>query len=139
MALDRLYQRLILEHNRAPLHFGSLANATHSAHGHDALCGDAIVVELRVRQGRIVEAMFSGDACAVTKASASLMTDWLPGRSVEDVAQAYADLKARLIDPELPDVEHLGPINELRAVADFPSRRRNAELPWRTALDALGG
>src|SRR5690625_7377625 len=96
MALQDLYQQIILEHNRQPRHFGRLAGATHSARGQDALCGDDILVELRVC-GDIVEAAgFSGEACAMTTASASMLSDWLGGRRAEDFTSALATLRQRL-------------------------------------------
>lgn len=137
MALDQLYQRIILEHNRAPRRRGRLEAATHQARGRDALCGDDILVELRVIEGRIEEAAFSGEACAITTASASMLTDWLPGRTPGDVVAGYHRFSALLADPQRPDEPDLGDINHLRAVSGFPARVRNALLPWRSALDAL--
>jgi len=137
MALDQLYQQLILEHNRNPRNFGPLSNATHSARGQDALCGDDLLIELQVQDGRIVQAAFSGEACAVTRASASLLTSWVAGRQVGDLARAFGRFRELLADPGLPDLPELGDFNRLRAVGRFPSRLRNAELPWRALLAAL--
>lgn len=137
MALDQLYQQVILDHNRSPRHYGRLKGATHSARGQDALCGDDILVELRMAEGRIEEAAFSGEACAITTASASMLMDWLLGRAPEDVRAECSRLQQLLEDPALPDEPELGEINHLRAVSGFPARVRNALLPWRTALDAV--
>jgi nitrogen fixation NifU-like protein len=137
MALDQLYQQVILDHNRSPHHYGRLGAATHSARGQDALCGDDILVELRVENGRIQEAAFSGEACAITKASASMLMDWLRGRPVDDVARARERFSRLLENPDLPDHAGLGDINHLRAVSGFPARVRNALLPWRTVINAL--
>lgn len=137
MALDKLYQQVILDHNRDPHHFGRLPGATHSARGHDALCGDDILIELIVADGRIERAAFSGEACAVTKASASMLTDWLKGRSPDEIDSALKTFEAILFDPDAPTAAELGEINELRAVSKFPARVRNALLPWRTAIRAL--
>jgi nitrogen fixation protein NifU and related proteins len=139
MALEQLYQQLILEHNRNPRHLGHLPGATHCGVGQDALCGDDIRVELTVEAGQIVAAGFSGEACAVTKASASMMCDWLPGRRVEVLPLWLERLAELLTHPELPDLAELGEINQLRAVSAFPARVRNALLPWRAAVSAAAG
>ncbi len=139
MALARLYQQVILDHNRSPRHFGRLADVTHSARGLDGLCGDDILVELQVADGRIKAAMFSGTACAVTTASASMLMDWLEGRGLGEIEAAVARFESLLADPELPDAPDLGAINHLRAVAAFPARVRNALLPWQTVVRALSG
>jgi len=137
MSLDDLYQTKILEHNRAPHSHFEMADATHSAHGMDALCGDDIRVWVRVEDGRVAAASWSGDACAITTASASMLSRWLQGRSVEEIVPAFQRFRALLEKPEQPDASALGEINALRAVGRFPSRRRNALLPWKAALDAL--
>jgi nitrogen fixation NifU-like protein len=138
MALDQLYQQLILEHNRSPRNFGPLAGATHSARGFDALCGDDLLFELRVEDGRVVEAAFSGEACAVTKASASLLTEWLPGRDQADIERGLAAFAKVLTGESAGDPDFLGLFARLGALSEFPSRRRNARLPWRCVLEALG-
>jgi nitrogen fixation protein NifU and related proteins len=137
MALDQLYQQVILDHNRSPQHFGRLEGATHSARGQDALCGDDILVELKVIDGRIEQAAFSGEACAITTASASMLMDWLSGRSQQAITVAYRRFSQLLEKDELSDDSGLGEINQLRAVSGFPARVRNALLPWRTVLNAL--
>lgn len=139
MALEQLYQQVILDHNRSPHHYGRLGGATHSARGQDALCGDDILVELKVVDGRVEEAAFSGEACAITTASASMLMDWLPGRRYAEVTAACERFSQLLEYSELPDDAELGDINHLRAVSGFPARVRNALLPWRTAVSALEG
>jgi nitrogen fixation NifU-like protein len=137
MSLSRLYQSALLAHNRAPRHRGELANATHVARGTDALCGDDIRIWLRVEAGRIRQASWSGEACAITTAAASMLTDWLPGRSLEQFESSYRVFLELIRDSERADVAEFGDLNLLRAVSAFPSRRRNALLPWETALNAL--
>jgi len=137
MALDKLYQQVILDHNRSPQHYGRLHGATRSARGHDALCGDDILVELRVVDGKIQEAAFSGEACAITTASASMLMDWLVGRTAREVDVKLVRFSHLLEAPDEPDDPELGDINHLRAVSGFPARVRNALLPWRAAIDAL--
>lgn len=137
MALDKLYQQIILDHNRAPRHYGRLDGATHSARGLDALCGDDILVEIRLKDGRIEEAAFSGEACAITTASASMLMDWLMGHTAEELELEIGRFSELLDQPDLPDRPELAEINHLRAVSGFPARVRNALLPWRTAQSAL--
>jgi nitrogen fixation NifU-like protein len=137
MALDQLYQRSILEHNRAPRHFGRLTSPTHSARGVDGLCGDDILIELELVDDTIQRAMFSGEACAVTKASASMMTSWIEGQSRADVLSAGRRFQAALRQPDIPDDPTLGELNRLRAVSSFPARMKNALLPWQALFDAL--
>jgi nitrogen fixation NifU-like protein len=93
--------------------------------------------ELRVEAGRVVAAGFSGQACAVTKASASLLTEWLPGHDRAEIERGLEAFDQVLSGTSARVAEFLGPFVELRALADFPTRRRNARLPWRCALDAL--
>lgn len=139
MSLDQLYQSKILEHNRAPLNHFELTDATHSARGLDALCGDDIRVWLRVRDGLVILASWSGEACAITTASASMLTDWLVERPLDEIATARETFREVLEHEQAPDAPELGELNTLRAVGRFPSRKRNALLPWDTALDALAG
>lgn len=137
MSLSQLYQSKILEHNRAPQNHLELPDATHSARGLDALCGDDIQVWLKLGDSRIRAASWTGEACAITTASASMLTDWLVGRRVDEIEPALRRFEALLDDESAPDAPALGDINSLRAVGRYPSRRRNALMPWRTALDAL--
>lgn len=138
MALSRLYQTRILELNRAPLNYGELNDATHRAHGVDALCGDDLQIQLRVDSNGIIEqACWSGQACAVTSASASLLTEWLTGRHQADVEVGLAAFRRLLTDQPTPEHPNLGELALLGPVGGFPSRVKNALLPWQTVLDAL--
>jgi nitrogen fixation NifU-like protein len=140
MALNELYQQTILAHNRAPKNRRTMDGWTHRARGLDALCGDDLVIELKVGQaGTIEDAAWSGEACAVTTASASMLTEWLAGKDPEAVHRAAARFQALLEDSSVNDDPDLSEINRLRSVSKFPSRVRNALLPWETALDALRG
>jgi nitrogen fixation NifU-like protein len=137
MSLNELYHSQLLEHNRAPRRRHELADATHSARGLDALCGDDLSIWLRVIDGRIEAASWSGEACVVTTASASMLSDWLIGRSRDEVATGMKAFIELLQAGDEPDRPELGQFNALAAVGRFPSRVRNALLPWKTALDAL--
>lgn len=137
MSLQKLYQSALLAHNRAPKHRHEMPHATHSARGTDAMCGDDVRIWLRVEGNRITEASWSGDACVVTTATASILTDWLPGSAVDQLRETYVRFSELMSDPDRPDVTELGELNVLRNVGAFPSRRRNALLPWETALKAI--
>jgi len=136
MPLSELYQSALLAHNRHPRRHHELTGATHTARGTDALCGDDIRVWLRLEDGRVADASWSGEACAVTTAAASMLTEWLPGRTPGQLRAGHEQFARLLDDPEAPRVPDLGDLNLLRAVGGFPSRKRNALLPWHTALRA---
>lgn len=137
MSLNQLYQKKILAHNRQPYNFGPLPEATHRGHGHDALCGDDLEMALEVKEGMISQARFNGEACTVTQASASMLTRWLIGRSIDEVRPAYEAFCSLLADPEHPPIPDLGELNALQPVGAFPARRGNACLPWLVTLKAL--
>lgn len=137
MSIEQLYRDIVLEHNRWPRNFKRLAGVTHSARGQDATCGDDLLIELKLVDGTIHEAAFSGDACAVTQAAASLLTVWLRGRSRSEMREGLERFSALLENPEAPHDALLGDLNELQPVGAFPARRRNALLPFRTAVKAL--
>lgn len=137
MSLDSLYQSRILEHNRSPHHHFRLDRATHCARGLDALCGDDLWIWLELRDGVIRKASWTGEACVITTASASMLTDWLAGRTPAELKAGYRRFRELLQDPALDDDGDLGEFNDLRPVHAFPSRVRNALLPWTTALDAV--
>lgn len=139
MTLDSLYQQKILEHNRAPRHRFEMADATHSARGMDALCGDDLRIWLKLHDGVVEQASWSGEACVITTASASMLSDWLVGKTPGEIRNGYARFADLLEQPERMDEPDLTAFNALKPVARFPSRVRNALLPWKTALEALEG
>lgn len=138
--LRDLYRELILDHARSPRHFGKLDGATHVAEGVNPLCGDKLKLYLRVDEERIVaDAMFEGSGCAISVASASLMTDLVAGL---DTAKAdnYVDVVTRrLIHTEGDDVidERLQKLQALEGVRDYPSRVKCATLAWHTLRSAI--
>jgi len=137
MALNELYQARILEHNRAPHNHFELPDATHSARGLDALCGDDIHVWLKIRDGVVEQASWSGEACVITTASASMLSDWIIGRRLDQVCKGRDRFVELLENSELESVAELGALNALKPVGRFPSRKRNALLPWETAIQAI--
>ncbi|MEE4296514.1 MAG: SUF system NifU family Fe-S cluster assembly protein [Wenzhouxiangella sp.] len=137
MALDELYQQIILAHNRDPVGFGRLPQVTHSSRGIDGLCGDNVLIELAIEGDVVQDARFSGEACAVTKASASMLMQWVVGKSCAEAARASQRFKALLEHQAMKDDPALGDLNHLRAVAGFPARVKNALLPWETLIRAM--
>lgn len=138
MSANPLYQRIVLEHSRAPRHFGALAAATHAADGDNPLCGDALHVELCVADGCIEAIAFRGEACAITRATASLLGGRISRIGVEEVAQLEARF-AELINGESQADAALGDLNALATLANYPARRKCALLPFATVRAALAG
>jgi nitrogen fixation NifU-like protein len=141
-SLRELYQEVILDHSRHPRHFGPLAHATHNATGYNPLCGDRVIVHLIVNgEGRIGEIKFEGKGCAISQASASLMTDMLVGRTVAE-AETLMESFVHLVKGEdasglaEDDLERL---SVMAGVSAFPMRVKCATLAWHTMKSALEG
>ena len=143
--LRELYQELILDHARHPRHFGSLDDATHSADGVNPLCGDKLTVYLRVGDdGRIEEATFEGVGCAISVASASLLTESIRGRHADEVLADGDALIALLTgkgngDASGDDRNGFDKLRALEGVKEFPARVKCATLPWRALAFAING
>jgi len=140
--LRELYQEVILDHSRHPRHFGALPAATHTGEGYNPLCGDRVKIYLTVGEdGRILEIKFEGKGCAISQASASLMTDMLAGRSIAE-AETLMDRFIHLVKGEDAgdlvgdDRERL---NVMAGVSAFPMRVKCATLAWHTMKSALEG
>ena len=137
---DELYQQLILEHNRKPRNFGRLENPTHVGEGFNPLCGDHYHVFLRVNdEGIIEEISFDGSGCAISKASASLMTQSLKGKT-QVQARGLFDVFHKLITEEMDprnNAEKLGKLAAFSGVWRFPARIKCAVLCWHTTRGAL--
>jgi nitrogen fixation NifU-like protein len=135
--LTDLYQEVILDHNRRPRNFHALADASHSAEGYNPLCGDRLTLYLKVDGGVVTDVAFEGAGCAISKASASLMTDAVKGRTVAE-AQALFERFHRMVTtpPEQP-VEDLGKLSALAGVREFPVRVKCASLAWHTLRAAM--
>jgi nitrogen fixation NifU-like protein len=131
-----LYQKLLVEHGKRPHNFRPLPDADRTAEGSNPLCGDELTVSLRLRQGRIEEITFQGAGCAVSLASASMMTLAAKGRLPAEVELIAGRLR-RLVAGET--MEGLGDLASLSGVARFPARVKCALLPWRALEAALTG
>ncbi|MPZ14029.1 MAG: SUF system NifU family Fe-S cluster assembly protein [Chloroflexi bacterium] len=137
--LTELYQEVILDHNRRPRNFAKLESANRMAEGINPLCGDQVVVYLQLDGDRIVDMSFQGYGCAIAKASASLMTEQLKGKSRADADQLFAALHALLTgDPSVDLSEDgLGKLEVLAGVREFPIRVKCATLAWHAMRAAL--
>ncbi|HEX5474195.1 MAG TPA: SUF system NifU family Fe-S cluster assembly protein [Vicinamibacterales bacterium] len=135
--LDDLYQEVILDHNRRPRNFHTLAGASHQAEGYNPLCGDRLTLYLRVEDGIITDVGFVGSGCAISKASASLMTDAIKGRSVADARALFTRFHGMVTTPPDVEVEDLGKLSALAGVREFPVRVKCASLAWHTLEAAL--
>lgn len=137
--LRELYQEIILDHYRKPRNFGPLEGANHQAAGHNPLCGDQCKVSLKVEpDGGIEEIHFEGAGCAISTASASLMTEAVRGRSVAEARKLFQRFHDLLTHKGEPDGE-LGELEALAGVRDLPVRIKCATLPWHTLKAALEG
>jgi nitrogen fixation NifU-like protein len=133
--LARLYQRVILEHNKSPHHYGALADATHEGTAHNPLCGDVITVRLNLRDQTIDPIRFEARGCAIVRATGSLMTSAIAGRSMNDALGLRDQFAAFLAGG---DAGALGDLAVVQGVREFPSRIACAMLPWRALATALG-
>lgn len=133
--LTDLYQAVILDHNKRPRHRGRLPTATRVASGDNPTCGDSCTVYLRLEGDRIAEASFEGTGCAISQASASLMTTLLQGRTIEEVKKQYAEFKDIVTTGREP--EEFSETAAFAGVHAFPARIKCATLGWHAALEAL--
>lgn len=136
--LSELYQEVVLEHSAHPRNFGALEAPTRREAGYNPLCGDKLKVDLRVEGGRVVDIRFNGDGCAISRASASLMTESVKGKTVEEARKLFTrmHLMFTLGDAACP-AEELGKLCALSGVWEYPSRVKCASLAWHTLRAAL--
>jgi nitrogen fixation NifU-like protein len=134
--LRDLYQEVILDHNRRPRNFGALAAANRRAEGHNPLCGDRIAVFLDVADDRVRGISFEGAGCAISQASASLMTEALQGKTVAEAHTLFTEFHALVTRGE-GDPGRLGKLAVLAGVREFPIRVKCATLAWHTFEAAL--
>jgi nitrogen fixation NifU-like protein len=137
MELKELYRDVILDHNRSPRNFGRLEPADAHAAGHNPLCGDKLNLTLRLQGDRVQDLRFEGQGCAISTASASLMTEAVKGRSREQIARLYQEVHALLTAPTGAPSPDLGKLMALAGVAEFPARVKCASLCWHTLNAAL--
>ena len=134
--LRDLYQETILDHNKHPRNFRRLEGASHHAHGHNPLCGDRVDIYLIVNGDRVVDVAFEGDGCAISTASASIMTEMLQGQTLDEV-QALSEHFHELLTTSAAPMPDLGKLEVLAGVRTYPARVKCATLPWHTLQAAL--
>ncbi len=135
--LSDLYQEVILDHNKRPRNFRVVECASHSAEGYNPLCGDRLTLTLTVEDGRVTDVGFLGSGCAISKASASLMTDAIKGKPVDEVKALFERFHRMVTTPPDVSVEDLGKLSVLSGVREFPVRVKCASLAWHTLKAAL--
>ena len=139
MDLKDLYREVILDHNRSPRNYGRLDPADASAAGHNPLCGDRLNITLQLEGDKLKEVKFEGQGCAISVASASLMTEAVRGKTRAEFARLYDEVHQLLTQTGKPPPEHLGKLAALAGVSEFPARVKCASLCWHTLNAALQG
>jgi len=138
---SELYQQVILDHNKKPRNFKKLETANREQEGYNPLCGDQIMLYLEMDDDLIKDIGFQGSGCAISKASASMMTTAVKGKSKAEVEALFNEFHRMVkgeIDPET-DPHHLGKLTILAGVSEFPARVKCASLSWHTLRAALEG
>jgi len=137
--LSELYQQVILDHNKNPRNFGILEHHNHTAEGHNPLCGDQIEIYIDVEDGIIKDISFKSSGCAISKASASIMTTLLKGKNLEEVKELFEKFHHLVTTDkdEVFDLDSLGKLAVFSGVREFPTRIKCASLAWHTLVAAL--
>ena len=139
--LHELYQEVVMDHNRRPRNFRKLEDASRSMEGYNPLCGDRYILYLKLEDGRIADIGFQGSGCAISRASTSMMTETVKGKSKE-AAEKVFDAFRRMLTREPGsdfDPDEVGDLEVLSGVSEFPVRIKCATLPWHTLHAALEG
>jgi nitrogen fixation NifU-like protein len=137
MDLNELYRDVILDHNRQPRNFGALEPADASVEGFNPMCGDHLTLRLRLSQDTISDIRFEGQGCAISTASASLMTEAVKGKSRGEALKLFERVHQLLTDDAAPPAEELGKLAALSGVREYPARVKCASLCWHTLASAL--
>ncbi|BDG04531.1 Fe-S cluster assembly sulfur transfer protein SufU [Anaeromyxobacter oryzae] len=138
--LTDLYQEVVLDHGKRPRNFGPLEGETHHAEGLNPLCGDRITVHVKVDGGRVADVRFEGSGCAISKASASVMTGVVKGKSAPEIDRLFERFHALVTEgPRAGDEEALGKLAVFGGVHDYPTRVKCASLAWHALRQALKG
>lgn len=137
--LRELYQQVILDHNKAPRNFKKLEHSSHEAEGYNPLCGDKITIYVFLENDIVKDISFQGSGCAISKASASLMSSIVKGKpkaEAEELFNKFHDLITGKLGDN-PDIEDLGKLAVFAGVKEFPARVKCASLAWHTMISAL--
>ena len=136
--LSDLYQEVILDHNRKPRNFRVIDPATASQEGYNPLCGDRLKLFLKVENGVIADIAFQGSGCAISKASASLMTEAVKGKTVDQARALFEQFHHMITSPPGSPLPEMGKLAVLSGIRDFPTRVKCAGLAWHTLKAAMG-
>ena len=139
MDLNDLYRDVIVDHNRSPRNFRKMDDATRTAEGYNPLCGDKLTLYLKLDDDRISDVAFQGNGCAISVASASLMTEALRGKSREEAESMFRKFHDMVTGHGGDDDPELGKLSVLAGVRQYPSRVKCASLCWHTVNAALHG
>jgi nitrogen fixation NifU-like protein len=135
--LDELYRDIILDHYRNPRHRGSLTGPSASHEGLNPLCGDEVTVDIALRNSRIEDIAYRGSGCSISQSSASMMTEAVAGKSVDEVRQVIHSFTEMMRGSDEIDPEELGDLEAMAGVRKFPVRVKCATLAWHTLDEAL--
>ncbi len=138
MNLRDLYQEVILDHNRSPRNFGPLEDADLQAVGHNPLCGDRLSIAVKVDDGVVTDVRFQGSGCAISQASASLMTEGIKGKTLDETRALFDRFHRLVTDQTAPaDDARLGKLTVFAGIRDYPARVKCAILAWHTLRAAV--
>ncbi|HTN51935.1 MAG TPA: SUF system NifU family Fe-S cluster assembly protein [Anaeromyxobacter sp.] len=138
--LTDLYQEVVLDHGKRPRNYGPLPGETQRAEGLNPLCGDHLLIHVRQAGGRVEEIRFEGSGCAISKASASVMTGVVKGRTAAEIDQLFERFHRLVTEGARPeDQEALGKLAVFAGVHDYPTRVKCASLAWHALREALRG
>jgi nitrogen fixation NifU-like protein len=137
--LRDLYQEMILDHGKRPRNQGRIEASTHEADGHNPLCGDVLHLTLTVDGDTVTDARFEGEGCAISTASASMMTDAVKGKNLGEVKRLVDTFIGLATGESNPDPNELGKLAVFSGVSEFPARVKCATLSWRTVEAAISG
>lgn len=137
MSMRELYQEMIVDHGKQPRNFGKLDQANHTHAGHNPLCGDRLIIFINEKNGTIEEIKFEGTGCAISMASASLMTERVKGKTLQEFTQLFDAFHQLVTEGETTQEVLLGKLSAFSGVAEFPVRVKCATLAWHTLKAAL--
>lgn len=137
--LDDLYREILLDHYRQPRNHVAIDGPTCSADGANPLCGDQVRIDVRLEGDRVEDISFSGRGCSISQASASMMTEYVKGRTVEEARKGIDAFQQMMVSAASPGLDGFDDIEALIGVAKFPARVKCASLAWKTLEQALAG
>ena len=138
MSLDELYKEVILDHYRSPRNKRELSDASVTVKGNNPLCGDEITIHARIEDGKVTELTFEGQGCSISQASASMLTESVSGKTVDDANTLAGEFRSMMEGKAEPDDEEFGDLMALKGVVKYPVRIKCAVLGWDVLQDALG-